>query len=88
MKIIGNYILRKTNDNDYILMPERSGNTGSTLCSLNSTGAFVWENLEKRKSLREISKLASKKYSIDRKTAEGDINAFLTYLSDIGIIEL
>ncbi len=89
MKIIGNYILRATGDDDYILVPERGSDATFTgLCSLNSTGAFVWENIEKRKSVGEISKLAAEKYNISSDKAESDVNSFLTCLSDIGILEL
>lgn len=89
MKIIGNYILCRADDDGYILVPER-GEAGDreTLCSLNSTGAFVWQELERRKNIREISKLCAKKYCIDRNSAENDITSFIHHLADIGIIEL
>lgn len=89
MKIIGHYILRSTGDDDYILVPERGSDATFTgLCSLNSTGVFVWKNIEKRKSAGEISRLAAKKYNVSKETAERDINAFLECLSDIGILEI
>ena len=87
MKIIGHYILKDTGD-DCILVPERGSDAAFTgLCALNSTGVFVWKNLEKRKSPEEIAKLAAKKYNVSGEVAERDVKAFLDCLADIGILE-
>lgn len=89
MKILGNYILHREDEQSYILMPERHSKDGEkALCSLNGTGAFVWKQLEARRELDEIAALAAEKYTVEKDDAKRDILSFLEFLADQGLIAM
>lgn len=54
---------------------------------LNSTGAFLWELLEKEAEKEELVAALLSEYEIDKETAETDVDRFLSILTDNGILE-
>ena len=54
---------------------------------LNSTGAFLWEKIEKGSEKEELVSALLAQYGIDEETARKDLDDFLGTLTENGILE-
>ncbi len=54
---------------------------------LNQTGTFLWNNLEKTKSIKHLVQKLVEDYDIDQKTAANDVRQWITDLLDKGFIQ-
>ncbi|MDR7666854.1 PqqD family protein [Methanosarcina sp. Z-7115] len=81
-------VFRKV-DTDVLLFPIQQ-NVGDLCCiySLNESGAFIWELINGKRKLIEITDLIVEKYRIDKKEAEADILMFFEELQKIDAIKL
>jgi len=86
MKIAKEFILRDI-AGEYVLVP-----TGATtqefngLITLSETGKFVWENIEKADSLKEMVDFILEEYEIDEQTATQDAVQFIGKLVQAGFV--
>ncbi len=78
-----NFVFRKIED-ETILVPikDNVGDMGS-IYNLNEVAAFVWEQLDGQKSLRDIKHRLSEEYEVSAKEAEDDLSAYITQLKEI-----
>ena len=56
------------------------------LISLNETGAFIWNQLEKNATREGIISSLCEEYEVDNKTAEKDLGEFLDILKKKDLI--
>jgi len=86
MKIAKEFILRDI-AGEFVLVP-----TGATtqefngLITLSETGKFIWENMEKADSLKEMVGLILEEYEIDEETAVKDTVQFIGQLVQAGFV--
>jgi hypothetical protein len=78
-----NFVFRKIED-ETILVPikDNVGDMGS-IYNLNEVAAFVWEQLDGKKSLRDIKHRLSEEYEVSAKEAEDDLSAYIAQLKEI-----
>lgn len=60
---------------------------GSTYFSVNRTGIALWPLLIKGSTTSELSGHLAETFSLDRQTAERDVQVFVDALSDEGLLE-
>jgi len=78
-----NFVFRKIED-ETILVPikDNVGDMGS-IYNLNEVAAFVWEQLDGKKSLRDIKHRLSEEYEVSAKEAEDDLSEYIAQLKEI-----
>ena len=87
MKIVKEFIVRDI-AGECVLVP-----TGETtqefngLITLTDTAKFIWENLEKVNSTKEMAALLMENYEVDEETALKDTYVFVTQLLKAGFVE-
>lgn len=88
MKLSKEFALREIAGN-YIVIPfgEKAVNFNA-MVTLNETGAYLWKQLEKEKSQRELLDAMLEEYEVDRETAKVHIENFCEKLKASGILEL
>ena len=70
-------VTRKTG-NEYVLVPIANNIADmNSVYTLNETGAFIWEQIDGKKSLEDIISSLTSEYDIDKKTAAEDVFAFV-----------
>ena len=57
------------------------------MITVNGTGAFIWDLLEREISLDEIVSALCESYEIDEESARRDASAFLKTLVEVGAVE-
>jgi len=78
-----NLVFRKIED-ETILVPikDNVGDMGS-IYNLNEMAAFVWEQLDGKKSLQDIKNRLLEEYEVSAKEAEGDLLEYISQLKEI-----
>ncbi|NMC41277.1 MAG: PqqD family protein [Bacteroidales bacterium] len=81
-------VTRKTGE-EYVLVPV-TGNIADmdSIYTLNSTGAFIWEQIDGKNSLEEIIAKLTEEYETDPETAGKDVLAFIEIMVGIGMVEM
>lgn len=86
MKIREDIVLRKVGDT-WAVFPIADGlKEYGNIMKLNETGAFLWQLLCNEISKEELVESLIKEYEIDKKTAEGAVEQYLTKLHEHGIV--
>lgn len=86
MKIDKEFVLREI-AGDYILVPV--GETAlhfNGLITVNEVGAFLWEQLRQETTRSQLIERILEEYEVDEATVSGDVDEFLSQLSEAGII--
>ncbi|MCE5346880.1 MAG: PqqD family protein [Bacteroidales bacterium] len=79
-------VTRKTG-NEYVLVPVTNNIADmNSVYTLNETGAFVWEQINGKRCVREIIDALTEEYDIDNKTAEADVLSLIEDMSKYLII--
>lgn len=74
----GNCVIRRI-DNECLLIPLTSDIADmDSLYRLNDTGAFIWDAIDGRRSIMELTGMVAQEFDIDEADAEKDIIIFLT----------
>ena len=81
-----NFVFRKIED-ETILVPikDNVGDMGS-LYNLNKVAAFVWEQLDGKKSLHDIKNRLLEEYDIPAEEAGNDLSEYIAQLKEIDAI--
>ena len=81
-----NFVFRQI-ENETILVPIRN-NVGDMDClyNLNEVGAFIWQQIDGRKSLFDIKKMVVSEFDVPGLTAETDLSEFIADLKDISAV--
>lgn len=87
MKILKRLIKRNI-AGDIILVPVGDASLEiKGLITLNETGEFLWDALEKAENESALAAMLAAEYDVDAATAEADTKVFLQKLKELGIIE-
>lgn len=87
MKIRDGYMLRQVIDT-YVIMGIGSDNYApNQIMSLNETGVFLWNLMEKQVSKQELIDAMCMEYEVTPDVASADVEAFLSQLREKGLIE-
>jgi len=79
-------VTRKTG-NEYVLVPITNNIADmNSVYTLNETGAFIWEQIDGKRSVEEIISELTNEYEIDRQKAETDVFDFIENMSKYLII--
>jgi hypothetical protein len=80
-------VTRKTG-NEYVLVPIANNIADmNSVYTLNETGAFIWEQIDGKKTVEEIIAALTAEYDIDNKIAEADVLLFIENMSKYLIIQ-
>ena len=88
MKIKEGFLLRKVSDTYVVVAVGAASQAFNGMITLNETGAFLWEALEKGcAEKKELTDKLLAEYDVDRALAEKDVQAFVTRLSEAKLLE-
>lgn len=84
MKANNNFILRNIGDIYFILPADRTTFlSAEQMLTINETGAYLWNCLQKNRTMEELASDLQKYYKIDYKTAYEDTKSFLATLQKL-----
>ena len=87
MKIL-KWLIKRNIAGDIILVPVGDASLEiKGLITLNETGEFLWDALEKAENESALAAMLAAEYDVDPATAEADTKVFLQKLKELGIIE-
>ena len=79
-------VTRKTG-NEYVLVPIANNIADmNSVYTLNETGAFIWEQINGKRTVEEIISILTEEYDIDKNTASEDVFSFIENMSKYLII--
>ena len=79
-------VTRKTG-NEYVLVPITNNIADmNSVYTLNETGAFIWEHIDGKRSVKEIIDALTTEYNIDFTNAKNDVLSFVENMSKYLII--
>ena len=88
MKIKDGFVLTEAAGNSLVVAVGDMADKFSGYVKLNSTGAFIWQHIEKKNmSVDELAELIEKEYDVSIEIAKRDVAAFEATLSSAGIVE-
>ena len=85
MKIKDGFILR-TISNETVVVPVSGDLDLNMMIKLNSTGRFLWEQLQKETTMDEIVKAVLEIYDIEETAARNHVEAFVKELEKNGFL--
>ncbi len=77
MKTKKGFMLRKVADKHIVVPVGQASVDFNGLITLNETGAFLWEHLQKGATEEELLNAILSEYDVDSETAKNGISAFL-----------
>lgn len=79
-------VTRKTG-NEYVLVPVTDNIADmDSVYTLNETGAFIWEQIDGKKSVEEIIGVMTEEYDIDKESATTDALEFISKMNSYLIV--
>jgi hypothetical protein len=79
-------VTRKTG-NEYVLVPITNNIADmDSVYTLNETGAFIWEQIDGKRSVEDIIIELLNEYDIDKQNAESDVFTFIENMSKYLIV--
>ncbi len=87
MKLKKNFILREVAGTFLVVAVGDAVKDFNKAINLNSTGAFLWKQLEKEVTEEELVDKLLEEYEIDRETAKKDILGFLQRLREANLLD-
>jgi len=79
-------VTRKTG-NEYVLVPVANNIADmNSVYTLNETGAFIWEQIDGKRTVSEIIELLTEEYEIDNETASKDVLDFVKNMNEYLIV--
>ena len=85
MKLKDGFVLR-TVAGDTIVVPTGSALDLNMMITLNDTGKFLWEKLEKGAETEDLVAALLEEYDVDETTAKAHVAAFVEKLNDHGFL--
>ena len=80
-------VTRKTG-NEYVLVPVTDNIADmDSVYTLNETGAYIWEQIDGKKTVEEIIDAVTREYDIDNETASNDVFEFVGNMNKYLIIQ-
>jgi methyltransferase-like protein len=79
-------VTRKTG-NEYVLVPVANNIADmDSVYTLNETGAFIWEQIDGKRTIEEIIELLNHEYEIDNESAYKDVFEFVENMKKFLIV--
>ena len=83
----GNIVSRKTGT-EYVLIPVTNNIADmNSVFTMNETGAFIWEEIDGKRSVGDLVKLLMEEYEVDYATAAADVSVLIDQMKDYLVIE-
>lgn len=80
-------VTRKTG-NEYVLVPVADNIADmNSVYTLNETGAFIWEQIDGKRTINEIVDLLTEEYETEKGIAEKDVMEFVENLDKYLIVK-
>jgi methyltransferase-like protein len=80
-------VVNRKTGNEYVLVPITNNIADmNSVYTLNETGAFIWEQIDGKRSVEEVINALTAEYDIDFKNAEADVFSFVENMSKYLII--
>lgn len=86
MKIKEGFLLRQV-AGQTVVLPVGGGLDLNMMITLNDTGAFLWEQLQKETDEAALIEALLKEYDVDEATAKKAVAGFVAKLNDNGFLE-
>ena len=86
MKTHPDFILRQIAGENILVPCGEAAKRLSGLINLNSTAAFIWQNLNEAKDLDELTARVMEHFEIDEETARRDVNGLTAELILMGMV--
>lgn len=86
MKRSENFLLREVADTQVLVPVGEAAIRFPGMVTLNATGAFIWEVLEKEQTLQTLTEALMDRYAVEREQAQADAEAFVNKLIPTGAI--
>ncbi len=87
MKIKSGYMMREVAGNHVVVPTGEAALDFSGMMTLNGTGAFLWKQLGKDKTERELLSALLEEYDANETEAKADISEFLAKLKAADLFE-
>ena len=87
MKIKDGFILKKIAGSTVVVPVGENLVNLQLMLSLNESGAFLWQQLQKDRTREELLAAMQAEYDVDAETAAADIDAFLNNLKENHILD-
>ena len=85
MKLKDGFLLRNV-AGQAVVLPLNDTVNLNTMITLNETGAFLWERLEKETDAAALVAALLSEYDVDEATAAESVDQFLEKLNDYGFL--
>lgn len=86
MKTHPDFILRQIAGENILVPCGEEAKRLNGLINLNSTAAFIWQNLNDAKNLDELTARVMENFEIDEETARRDVNGLTAELILMGMV--
>ena len=86
MKIKNGFMLREVASQTMVVAVGEASKTFNGIIRLNSTGKFLWENMQEDTTKDQLVSKMTAEYDIDAATAENDIDAFIDILKGADLL--
>ncbi len=86
MKIKDGFILREVAGSYLVVAVGAAVKQFNGMINLNETGAFLWRILEKGATEEKAVAELLKEYDVDEETAKADVKAFVSKLTEAGLL--
>jgi hypothetical protein len=86
MERSANFLLREVADTLVLVPLGEAAISFPGMVTLNATGAYIWELLEKEQTLQSLAEALAEHYAVDQEKAQADAAAFVEKLLPIGAI--
>lgn len=87
MKIKNGFLLRQVGEQNIVVAVGEESRNFNGIIRLNDTGRFLWENLQKDITEKELVRIMLLEYDIDGATAEADVADFIETLKEADLLE-
>lgn len=87
MKLKKDFVVRSVAGSNIVVPTGVATVDFNGIMTLNETGMFLWEHLEKGAEKEELLKALLSEYAVDEATAKKDIENFIEKLEDTGLVE-
>lgn len=81
-------IVTKKTGNEYVLVPVSNNIADmNSVFTLNETGAYIWELIDGKRSIKDLIESVVNEYETDNKTATEDVFSFIGEMNKYLIIK-
>lgn len=87
MKIKKGFLVSRVGGENIVIATGELSHTFKNMITLNDSGKFIWDMLEKGSSLDEITEALTDEYEVDTSTAQKSAASFIRTLGEAGVLE-